>query len=149
MSAMEFVFAGLFLVISSVLLRKSRNHRVSGKASEKGSTEFSGGLFLGGIVFCIGAVGLALGTYSFSLGRRELILLFFLAFALNVQARLLNLVSKSPDQAAGLFEAKTNGITTLKKAFSIGLLPRGGDCSVLVNVIQTFQIACLVLVIFR
>lgn len=146
---MEFSFIGLCLVISAVLLKKIRLIEANGNISDAAgfNMEFYGIISIGLIFLLIGIFGLAWGIYPIKPDRRGCITLFFVVFALAIQARLINYASINTDGREFLKKKGTNAIEIVCKAFSIGIFPRTGPCVLLIHACQFIQIILLALLV--
>jgi hypothetical protein len=144
---MEFVFAGLFMISSSIIFKKTRD--LSGDKTRLASgLELYGTLGLGAFLLLIGIYGLASGIYVINFGFKEASVLFALAFSVNIQARLLNYASQNEENGKKLNCEKSNGIKVLKTAFSIGLFPKQGSSVFFIHACQIVQLGAIALFVF-
>lgn len=147
---MEFAFIGMCLIVSAVLLKKTRelNETDGGDTHGEFNGEYFAFVILGLIMFLIGVVGLLWGAYAIKPDRRGFFTLFFVVSALNVQARLLNYSFTNKEEAGCLNRENSNGIDMLRKAYSVGVFPKNGSYIFLIHATQVCQVVLIALVIF-
>lgn len=88
--------------------------------------EFFGMILIGGFLFIVGTVGLISGFYPAKLTLKNIIVLSFLLFSLDVQIRLL-VRKQTTDITSDNTNKNSNAIRMVRDAYSIGLFPRNGS----------------------